>query len=205
MAFIPVANTIELAFRGQCAGNQVVNTMSFESTAGAIDVSGQAALVTALVPWYVTYVVSLLSVDYTYAGCASRNLTTQAGVVLFDATSVATAGGQTGARLPMKDAVHINFITGLAGRSFRGGNYIGPLSEGSTTGDAADATWLGYLAAAYNASLAAAIPSPFQQVVVSRYNNLVPRVTGVTTPVIGRVIVSNLIASQRRRKPGVGA
>jgi hypothetical protein len=93
----------------------------------------------------------------------------------------------------------VTFLTGVAGRSYRGRNYIPALPSAA---GATDRTWTNAAVAAVNSAYETfdlALPGvDSEHVVLSRANEGAPRVSGVATPVIGYRANVQMFTQRRR-------
>jgi hypothetical protein len=100
----------------------------------------------------------------------------------------------------------VSFRSALSGRSFRGRNYIPCLTNSQVTGNLIDVSWQGDIINAYAELLfgGGALPAGWVWVVVSRFTNNLPRVTGIFSEVFSVLVTDTIVDSQRRRLPGRG-
>lgn len=107
-------------------------------------------------------------------------------------------GSQSGDLLPLQAAALISWRTGLIGRANRGRSYIPGLTEGAQSGGVIEALTLNNLNVLGNAILVT-WTGLFAGQLVIRHNTTLPSWTTVTA-----FILRNIMATQRRRRPGVG-
>lgn len=203
MAFVPVPNTAMFELRYTLWGQQIENTLWFEEAlpwnAGTI-----ATQCEVLHDWVVAELFPTLSVDLTLRevfGTSMESDTAPTGSFVpasppaGDVPSNAEAGSV---------AFGVTFRTGMRGRSFRGRNYVPGIPQSSRSGNQATVAFANTIQAAYQ-QLTGAIPEMLGTwVVVSRFSGGLPRVTGVTTPVVQAAYHDLNLDSQRRRLTGRG-
>lgn len=210
MAFVPVPNTIEVDVNYLLDGQVVQNTMYFENTEPwtiaeiGIFLDGLNSIITEeLMP--------LLSSSIQLFELVARLLDTASSIGFTFSLPTPVSGGRADEMLPSNVTYTISFRTGLTGRSFRGRNYIPGLSVDSVDNNTIDADTRTGLLAYYSAVKAYASEYGAPMVVVSRYSGIdadgdpIPRVTGVTTPIVSFGTADTTVDSQRRRLPGRGA
>lgn len=105
-----------------------------------------------------------------------------------------------GEALPNNVAAVATFITALRGRSYRGRNYLGGMSEFATSGNTLQPAHITAAGAWFEGLIAMAASLNITWVVVSRQENNVPRVTGVATPITAYRI-NPTVRTQKRRLP----
>lgn len=203
MAFIPVPNTLEVELV-QSMDNQIIeNTLyfEFETTPSESDAGG---LATALIAWWDDQFSTELSADLLLLRVVVTDLSADDSFSLtFNATPT-PAGKVSDGSVPNNCAICISFRTAGRGRSARGRNYVAGLPNGFVAANRVVATVTDSLVAAYNALVSLAGGAGAVWVVVSRFTNHLPRVSGATFPITTAVLVDNVLDSQRRRLPGRG-
>lgn len=210
MPFVPVANTALVEVRMRVVGQKVENTLWIEGPS-ALDASALSTIATTIKGWWVS--------DY---GPQVSDLVTLSEVVATDQTTDTSGqvsvsgdgeiGGQIGGTVPTNSTFAVSFRTASRGRAFRGRNYIVgvPLEQLAET-NVVQSSWAADIAAAYTDLITLVDDAGFTWVVVSRFNGVdpdthdpIPRVAGVTTPVLNVVTTDLTLDSQRRRLPGRG-
>lgn len=200
MAFIPVPLTAQFNIRGTVNDVPMENVVAFRRLGGTPwDATALVTAISSIIPAWAANVTLELSTGYHALTVYARDLSTEAGAVAEGTFDPGTAGTVSGDAHPGNVAVCITHRTGLAGRSYRGRTYIGGIPEVMTVQNDITTAFQGDLLAAWNAFIGEMTSSGYEFVVVSRYNNNAPRVTGVATPVISSVIRDTLVDSQRRR------
>lgn len=108
------------------------------------------------------------------------------------------SGGKTGDILPFQDACVLSIRTGIPGRRYRGRMYIGPIVEGDQASGILTAGFL-TSAAAFVTAMQGAFGSTDQ------FQWMVWSDTGGFANPVTNVLIRDLLGTQRRRRPGVGA
>jgi len=205
-----IADTMRVAVRGHAGnGHMWANILHFRKT-GALTYAGAIAILDPLL--YAQYH------DNNGGGSAWRALAhTGASVQDFvytplDGSSASTiishafAGISGGDALPASMAIVVTLRTALRGRSYRGRNYVGGISDSSVEGvNLVKPAFRAECVDVFNDLIGGTIVTQGAWVVVSRFHDKVPLTTGVTTVVNTVLTVDNVLDSQRRRLPGRGA
>lgn len=203
MPFVPVLNVVQVNLRGTYFGEQVENTLYFE-TAPAVTPSFVANVALSAENWWVGDVVPLLSSSYVWREAYAVDLTTATGPTATSALSAGTAGGAVQPGMPGNVALCISFRTDQRGRSFRGRNYLCGLTEDNVVGNQITPGSIPPFVNAYLPLLEAGEMLPGVWVVVSRFSGGLRRTVGVSTPVTSVLVVDNNVDSMRRRLAGRG-
>lgn len=196
--FIPFVDCCEAAIEFSLDGVPCVVTMGFRHTvSAAYSVSDLGVLATAIDVHYVTPLAARQEGVVVYRNIHLRDLDAVDGAV-FD-LPLAVPGGGLGTAVPNQVAMTVTFLTGVAGRSFRGRNYVAGLPAGTL---ADQRTWdtgeTGAIQAIYEGFDGALPAADSEHVVLSRQALGNPRETGVATPVIG-YRANPQVYTQRRR------
>lgn len=204
MAFIPVANTVEVHLRGTSNGQRWENTLYFFNATGP-DTSNMAQLADDLEDWWTAEIAPHLAEDVALNEIYLVDLTTATSPTVTYTVSPPVQGGASTTQLPNNAAFVISFRTEGRGRSSRGRNYLIGLGGQSATADPniVNSTWANNIQAGYQALLAP-LSVDWTWVIVSRYFNNAPRLLGLTQPVTAVIYTDLRIDSQRRRLPGRG-
>lgn len=202
MAFIPVPDVamVELVFRQD--GQVCENTLYFQGAA-SWDATNLTTLAEEVRDWWIagprldtSDTVGLTSVKATSLASQSAPGVEVTDLLPADGTEVSPP-------LPNNVTQAVTFVTALRGRSYRGRNYRVGLTEAMVVANQVDVgyttSWVGF----YQTLDTDVTVNSAQHVVVSRYENNVPRATGVATPVVSYK-ADRVIDSQRRRLPGRG-
>lgn len=210
MAFIPVPNTAQIRLEGRQDNQQTINDLYFFQDGGFTELE-LANLTGNVFSWWNTSVLAVLNEDFNSLRASARDLTSATGLA-FETATGAGPGSVVGEFAPNNVAAVVSFRTGLAGRSFRGRNYIPGISNNAVGGNTIDGTWRDAIIAAYSLLLpgGTVLPAGFIWVVVSRYSGVdgdgkpIPRLAGIVTTITAVVFTDNIVDSQRRRLPGRG-
>lgn len=205
MAFVPVPQVAEFRLNQRLFDQQLQNTLYGQYGA---DPDSTSLLITAqsLAGWWQANIAPELSVDHSLVEVSARLLTTENSAIASFQPATPIQGSVANPANPGNVALVASFRTGLAGRSFRGRNYIGGIPENATVGNEVSGTFRAAIAAAYDILITPGGPFGGEGafwVVVSREANKLPRPTGVATRVLS-VIVNETLDSQRRRLTGRG-
>ena len=205
MAFIPLPGTAQV---------EIVNTLHTPRTETVLHYTGgDATNLTALtnlagavnVLWQ-THVAPLVTNQMLGQVVVATDMTQQFGFSVEVDNS--TPGGIDNAvdpALPNSIALAVKKTTGLRGRSFRGRIYHYGLTESQVQSNQVEQSVADSILAAWtNFLTVTTADATWQMVVASRYENNLPRTTGVVTEVSTLTIVDNTVDNQRRRLPGRG-
>lgn len=198
MSFIPFPSCCEAAIQFVSSGIPGVITLGFKHTG---DVEYTPTSLGDLATVISTQLVNALRLEQTnsvhYTNIHLRDLGSVSGAV-FDLPLTAT-GSQNVPPVQNQVAMTVTFLTGVAGRSYRGRNYLPSLPAGSlvspTTWDSGLAALLDTVYETFDLALPAV---DSQHCVLSRFLDKSPRVTGHAQPVIG-YRANTPVYTQRRR------
>lgn len=204
MPFIPVDKTVKLEGIFLLDGQRIENVHHFYFGNG-VDVINMEELAAFYINWFDTSLAPHLPNAIQLVLVKCTDLTIENGDSIEVTTGLPIAGDAASAPLPNNCTMTIKWITGRAGRSYRGRTYFPVLREDIVVGNMVDAPYAVQLLDVY-ANLIAVnlLTSDCQLVVVSRFHNNAPRAVGLVTPVIN-LVIDRVIDSQRRRLPGRGA
>jgi len=201
LAFIPVPDCVEVTIRFLWQGQSVAITLSFCRDT-AVTLANMQALADDLEDWFETEMAPLLSVDITTVAIGLRDLTDVDSFVY--ERSMTIPGEVSGITVSNNVTTVVTFETGLAGRSFRGRNYIPGINQSNLTNSVTvGAAWTALLLVAYNNLSTYVGGGGWSHCVVSRYSNGAARDPGIATEIIG-YSSDGFIDSQRRRLAGRG-
>lgn len=203
MPFVPIPFTCELEVRYLWDGQKVENTLYFETTEPN-NAAGLEVLCQEIYGWAVGSMLPLMAQTVELVEVFGRELSVQNGYVASWSQSGTNTGAVTGGSVTNNTALCISFRTGLAGKSYRGRNYVIGTPKSSVTANVVSAAFRDNVESAYNRLPAVVGPYNWVWVVASRYHNNAPRTEGVTTPVTRAVITDLVVDSQRRRLPKRG-
>jgi len=205
MAFIPLPTGAKAVIH-QALDNQIcLNDLWFALPSGAPTLSEVQALAVLVDAWF-----SGAILPYLNEGLAYGFTTVQAWDVVngftADVNTSAGIGGITGEAAPNNVSPCVSFRTGMAGRSFRGRNYIAGVSNSDILGNTIDTGWATTIVNGYNFLLPGGVndPAPFVWSVASFFTANLPRLTGIATPITSVIFTDSIVDSQRRRLPGRG-
>ena len=207
MSFIPVPNTVEavLTYRNSVNQNVAKNVYNFHKQTGLVQPADLIALRDALVTWENDNADSSRSNQVSLTHVYLRELTTESGFVLDYTLPIPVVGTIANPVMPMNVSYAVKHTTGLAGRSFRGRSYWIGLSEADVAGDFVTQARSAAIVTAYDELRTDILAATgFEFVVVSRYADGLPRVTGVFTPIVDSSVVDLRVDTQRRRLVGEG-
>jgi hypothetical protein len=205
MPFVPVANTAHAVVHQRLDNQEVLNNLYFQHVGGPPSSVDLGNLAQGLLDYWTTNMLPFQSAQLTLERVSARDLTAANGLVIEAAAGPGTVGGSSNDFLPNNVAFCISFRTGFAGRSFRGRNYFGGLTEQEVTDNTVNALTVANLVEAYNNMvLVGAVATGWDWVIVSRQSGGVDRPAGVVTPVVTAVATDDRVDSMRTRLPGRG-
>lgn len=202
MVFVPVPNTARCELRFTQDAQLMANVIHVESP-NPLQVDDLQIIGTTIVEWYDSFRTVVCN-QVTLREIDIRDLSTQSGIGIIWNTGLPLAGTVASPALPNNVTVAIKWGTGLTGRSFRGRTYHIGLTEGQVVNSEVDSAFAAPILSGYNALPALLTTNGYSMVVVSKFSNNAPRVTGVTTPILNAAYADTVIDSQRRRLPGRG-
>lgn len=212
MAFIPAENTARVSMHFSQDGQQVENVFYVQSDAGWNDTS-LSSLCGTVKNWWVTNLQSFISNTVSLNEIVARDMTTEGSPQVSYITGLPVLGTNTNAPLPNSVTAAIKLLTGLAGRSFRGRQYIVGLTSDSVSSDHnhLTPTALADLIIDYQALIndVDTVYTP-GMVVASFFHGVdsshkpIPRSTAVLTKILAAAFADDILDSQRRRLPGRG-
>jgi|SRR5215831_11988719 len=202
--FVPAPNTLQARMRYVQFGQITENTLYFEGSA-AVDVPLATTLGNNLIGWWVTHFQAQASNQFALLQVYITDLTTQTSFTVAVTTGLPATGASTVEALPNNVAFCVSFRSRNRGRSSRGRNYVGGLTEADTNASQMIASRASSIVASYQVLIGAGTFTPgLELVVVSRFTNKNPRPSALIQPVIAILAVDNIVDSQRRRLPGRG-
>jgi hypothetical protein len=209
MTFVPVANVAQITLEGTVDRQQTINDIYFEVSGGGITPTNLLDITSAAAIWFQTQLAPLLSENWSAIRARGRDLTAPLSFIA-EATAVAT-GGEANEAAPNNVAACIKLGTAVAGRSFRGRNYVPAVPNSLIVLNTMDPSFISNVENAYNMLIGAGtFLAGWQLVVVSRFTGgspgvpSVPRVAGIATPVITASFVNPFVKSMRSREVGHG-
>jgi hypothetical protein len=204
MAFQPVVGVAEVDIRGTLNGQLVENTIFLRNGDGWTS-TNLAEAATDIRDWWFAEMMPHIASGYAFREVFIKDLSVEAGEEASNAIGFGILGGDTSQAMPGNVSLAVSFRTGLAGRSFRGRNFVPGLTVGDVGGNTVTTDFQTVVQDAYNALLTALADSDFTWVVVSRVADHVLRESGLSTPVISAFVTDVLIDSMRRRLTGRGS
>lgn len=203
MAFIPVENVVGVEMRYSWNDEPVENTLYFHNDSGWSPANLQT-LGEALMEWWFQELRPFQASTCIMREIYIRDLTTETGWNGTYTPADPGNGTATGESLPNNCTLVISFRTGRVGRSYRGRNYAVGLVEAFALNTYATPVYAAAMVTAYQNMETYLSLTPFAHVVVSRYTNNAPRVTGLAQTVTAYLVTDLAMDSQRRRLPGRG-
>lgn len=204
MAFIPAPNVTLIELRYLWFDQQCANTLYVEGSAPQ-DAVEMILFSGTIINWWRAFIAPLVSESVTLKSIYMRDLTTESSTSVEVPVSAPNTGTVTASSsLPNSNTWTVSFRTQLAGRSYRGRNYVLGLTEAHVSGNTVNFAVCENYVAAYNQLKTEITDANLTWVIVSRYHNKLPRATAVTTPVLTVTYEDQVIDGQRRRLPGRG-
>jgi len=210
MPFVPAATVCGVQLEGVVDSCQTINDLYFSLPGGFI-LSDIQSLATNLSDWFSLEFASHLSRDWSTVAVHARGLNVPNGFVV-DVSPTPTIGGADIEAAPNNVALCISFRTGVAGRSFRGRNYVPGIPNDQILLNTFDPGWLADVKGGYDLLLpgGGALPGGWVWGVLSRFSGVdvngdpIPRAAGVFTPIVNTLFSDSKADSQRNRLPGRG-
>ncbi len=204
MAFIPVPNTaqVELVFTRDTDIVENVFHVRKPSAWSQVQLLDLCSLFT---DWWHDFIRPLVSGYYILNTVRARDMSAENGVGVELAADPPMPGALNIEALPSNVTVAVKWTTGLTGRSYRGRTYHIGLTDPQVSGNLLASTTRASLQSGYQALLTGltTFNVDYRLVVVSKYHNNAPRVTGVATDILS-CSIDPVVDSQRRRLPGRG-
>jgi hypothetical protein len=210
MPFVPVPGTLAIDIIYTLDNQRAENTLYFERPDGW-SLAQIITFMDALAVFISTDLIPLLASATQFVELIGRLLDTASSVGFNLPISPPVSGTNTSEPLPNNVTFTTSFRTGLSGRSFRGRNYTVGMPSDKVVGNLVTLDFRTGILDFYTGLIAFAADNDCTWVVVSRFSgvdgsgNPIPRVTGVTTPVLTVGQFDNVVDSQRRRLPGRGS
>jgi len=208
MAFIPFSGLVaKAAIEMALFGNTMVNTLWFEKLDETEWTSETLlTLCVSLAGWWEEEFSGAVSTSVDLSRVTAWKMDN--AVSLYgEYTPPAPISGQlSGDCQPSGNCISVKFASSLAGRSYRGRNYVSGIPSGYVGGNAILGSYKTIVLNAYN-TMEASVQADLDvnHIIASRYHNKAPRSTGVTVPVTAYAIVNLDLDSQRNRLNGRGA
>lgn len=204
MAFIPVADTVQLELFQRLHGQRIENVTYWQKV-GGYGFGDATELWNAALLWWTTDLAPQLSSDITLIGGKITDLSSASGFSLdFTAPTPNPAGVIGVGALPGNVALCVSLRSAGRGRSSRGRNFVAGLPESKVVGNTVDTATVAGIEGAYGALRDTGMSTGWTMVVASRFANKLPRTAGATFEVLTVRIVDPYVDSQRRRLTGRG-
>lgn len=204
MAFVPALNTVMAEVRQTIDGQQIENTLYFQSD-DPPTVASMTTLGTGIAVWWEDFVLVRQSNQIEFREVYLTDLTTATAPTVTIGPFTGKVGGVGVDSCPNNAAFCVSFRTAGRGRSARGRNYVAGLPESEVVRSRLVGAFRTQLVAAYEEILPPDALAPgYTWVVVSRFTAGAPRVTALVQPITAVSSVDDVVDSQRRRLPGRG-
>lgn len=204
MAFIPVPDTVMVELFFDWRLQRCENTLYYKTSAAPTGLEADELLDLVEVS-YATDIMAHLSADLSFVASKATLLTTDSSFVVDHTFPFPVVGSVESDSVPNNVTYAITFQTASRGRSFRGRNYVPGIPLAAIVGTEIGDTLRGQLLTGYsNLRNLVGTSKTWDQQVVSRFHNNVPRTTGVATECVGTGSADKVLDSQRRRLPGRG-
>lgn len=206
MAFVPAPNIVMAEWR--CLRNlqQVENRMMINMLQ-APTAALMTPLATTLWNWWQNDHAGKLSNSVQLASVVLTSMHVQNGPQVTYAPSTTVVGTDSTTQLPNEVSICVSLRSGFRGRSARGRWYMLSVTQGNmSSANSITPTHATACATSVQNLLNTITGAGYAPSIVSYRTNNAPRPGGPVYFVItGTMVVDNLVDSQRRRKPGVGA
>jgi hypothetical protein len=201
-AFQAAPNVAQVEMRFTQQGQQVENVYHVDVpdlvTPAMFDtIAGVFAL------WFSATVVADVSTGLSLNSVIVRDLQVDGGIAIEHTTGLPVAGHDPQEQAPMNVTAAVKWVTGHAGRSFRGRTYHLGLTHEQYVNSTLTGAMVNVLHNDYTLLLTETIALGNPLCVLSRRHAKAVRAQAIHTPITG-VIIDNTIDSQRRRLPGRG-
>jgi len=203
LPFIPFPNCAEVVCQGEFGGTASYLTFGVRkgSPMTTTDLEDIADLFGT---WLSSNLLPELYDTMAFNSVKVTDLSDQFAPVFVGTNGLPASGSVTGASVTNQVAAIVSFKTAQRGRSFRGRNYVGGLPAAALlTTSSLTSTFISAIQDDYDELSLALGAAGYDHVVLSRYENLVRRTTGVATRV-DSYIVRPVLGTQRRRLAGHG-
>jgi len=203
MAFIPVINVAQVCIRGRYLGERVENTFYYHQNDTILQADLQA-LVDAISDVVVSDWLQWFPFGWSGQEVFARDLTSADGYQVTNTDILGVPGTFSANNAPGNVTLAFKRASAHAGRSARGRIFWQAFGKEAVTGNTIDApTATAILEVIRNVDGAAAALD-WVPVIVSLYENHLPRAAGVTYAILNWSWVDNAVDSMRRRLQGRG-
>lgn len=183
-------------------GQQLENTLYFENE-NPWSIAGLEQLCIEITSWWGENMAPITTNQVTLRGVKATSLESDTAPAFDRPTSI--PGDLAQGAEPNNVTLAIKFLTGGRGRSSRGRNYIVGLHVDAVTNNEVNPVHAGQYISAYDLLRdPLVITQGAVHVVVSRFEDGLPRDPGIAQPVTGVTFTDFIVDSQRRRLPGRG-
>lgn len=203
MPFVPATNVLQTEVLQRLDGQRIENVLYFQSSQ-AITLAAVNTLHATIQQWIEDFLAPSRSFNLTFVGLYSTDLTTQSSPTYSTTFPAPIAGSDTDPSLPNNVALSVQFRTNARGRTSRGRNFATGIGEGEVVANTVSTNFVNSLITAYQELFFSILTAPWTPVVLSRFENGNPRVSGLARNITGVAVVDTVVDSQRRRLPGRG-
>jgi len=205
MAFIPFTDGVHVTINATWDGQLAINDLFFLFEPGAPSLTDVTTIAEDIDAWWGAGFLPLVCDTYHYNFTRARGLTSISDFEAEISTS-AGVGAVTSESVPNNVCPCVSFRTGVAGRSYRGRNYVAGTPNTKVVGNIIDNGFQADIVTLYDQILqgGSADPTPWQWVVASFVHLNAPRTAALATPIVEVLWTDNIVDSQRRRLPGRG-
>lgn len=203
MAFVPTSNVCRAEIRMTYDGQQIENTLYFQSEGGFTE--ERLGLVGEdLILWWNQSLAPSLVVDCQLREVYVVDLSSETAPAVTSTPPTVSTGALDTAGIAGNVALCVSFRTAARGRSARGRNYVSGTARNSWTESRIDPAIANQILIAYRSFLGTGAPEDSVWGVVSTQHNKLPRTAGLFQPITAVTLVDMVADSQRRRLPGRG-
>ena len=204
MAFQPVPDVALVRIEGRVDGQLTLNDLYFEISGTGITPTSIQNITAAVAAWVQFNLTPLVCDSWTAVRATGVDLTVANS---FSAeVPIGLAGEVSSEAVPNNVAACVSFRSGLAGRSFRGRNYVAAIPNSEVTLNTISPTLISALTAAYATMIGAGtFEAGWTWGVVSRVTGGAPRAAGVFTPILSAIMTTPYVRSMRSREVGHGS
>lgn len=202
-AYIPIADVAKIELIHTQDSQRVENVYHVHKSSGAWDATTLTAMCAVFKGWFDASLKAQVSSGVSLVLIVATDQTSKTAPRVEYTTGLPIAGTNAGTVLPNNATCAISWRTALRGRSYRGRTYHIGLTQTQVTANTVGAGTLTALSTAYAALMTAVNTSGYQLVVASRFQDHLPLLFGVATPITA-ITIDGSVDSQRRRLPGRG-
>lgn len=200
MAFIPILNCALLSAQFQDADGVLAINRHYFATASVPTLEDLTDIADGYMDFAIEGYKAVMESNWSLTGVVVRAMNVEAGLEYNQPTLLPVNGDLGSGRLPNQVTYTVTWLTGLVGRSYRGRTYaVGVSAAAVATGQKrlTDASQAG-LQSVWEGLRSSMETAGHAMQVVSLYEDGLPRVEGVTTPIVS-TRVNFPLATQRRR------